>query len=98
MAKVSCILRNRGVQLILAYCWARFAILVADKGRGECFYFFCFFPNIPAPLSSLSLSFISSTNSSISFFPSSGRRYKKIHKVDMSLNPNTINQNTIGSK
>ena len=33
-AKVSCILRYRGVQLILAYSWARPAILVAGKGRG----------------------------------------------------------------
>ena len=33
MAKVSCILRHRGVQLILAYNWARPAI-VAGKGRG----------------------------------------------------------------
>ena len=62
-----------GVQLILAYSWARLAILVAGKGRGECFYFFCFyspfvffFPFIAVPLSSLSLSFISSTISSIS--------------------------------
>ena len=38
MAKVSCILRHRGVQLILAYSWERPAILVAGKGRGgECF-------------------------------------------------------------
>ena len=33
-AKVSCILCHRGVQLILAYSWARPAILVAGKGRG----------------------------------------------------------------
>ena len=32
-AKVSCILCHRGVQLILAYSWARSAILVAGKGR-----------------------------------------------------------------
>ena len=50
---VSCILRHRGVQLILAYSWARLAILVAGTGRGECFYFFCLFPFIPVPLSSL---------------------------------------------
>ena len=31
MAKVSCILRDRGVQLMLAYSWARPAILVAGK-------------------------------------------------------------------
>ena len=34
---MSCILRHRGVQLILAYSWARPAILVADKGRGGMF-------------------------------------------------------------
>ena len=51
MAKVSCILRHWCVQLILAYSWARPAILVAGKGRGESFY----------SVSSLSLSFISST-------------------------------------
>ena len=46
------------------------AILVAGKGRGECFCFFCFFTFIPVPLSSLFLSYISST---ISFLPFSGR-------------------------
>ena len=49
--KVLCILRHRGIQLILAYSWARLANLVA--GRGECFLFLlllpfhscsCFFP------------------------------------------------------
>ena len=44
-----------------------------------CFYFFCFFTFIPVPLSSLSLSFISSTNSSISFLPFCGRRHKMTH-------------------
>ena len=34
VAKVSCILSYRGIQLILAYSWARPAILVAGKGRG----------------------------------------------------------------
>ena len=34
MAKMSCILRHWGVQLILAYSWARPAILAAGKGRG----------------------------------------------------------------
>ena len=34
VAKVSCILRHRGVQLILAYSWTRPAILVAGKDRG----------------------------------------------------------------
>ena len=44
VAKVSCILRHRGIQLILAYSWARLAIFVAGKGWWECFFFFCFFP------------------------------------------------------
>ena len=61
-----------GVQLILAFSWARLAILVAGKDRGECFYFFCFFTFISV-LSSLALSFISSTISSILFLPFSGR-------------------------
>ena len=54
-AKVSCILRHRGVQLIFAYRWARPAIFVEGKGRGGMFYFFCFFtfihfPFFPVPL------------------------------------------------
>ena len=47
----------RGIQLILAYSWAKHTILVAGKGWGECFYFFCFFTFIPVPLPSLSVSF-----------------------------------------
>ena len=80
VVKVPCILCHRSVQLILAYSWARLAILVAGKGRGECFHFICFFTFIPIPLSSLSLSSISSTISSVSFLPFSGRRHKMIHK------------------
>ena len=41
-AKVSCILCHQGVQLILAYSWARPAILVAGKGRGGMFLFLLF--------------------------------------------------------
>ena len=41
-AKVSCILHHRGVQLILAYSWARPAILVAGKGRWGIFLFLLF--------------------------------------------------------
>ena len=78
-AKVSCILCHLGVQLILAYSWARPAILVAGKGR-EVIYFFCFFTFIPVPLSSQSLSFISSAISSVSFLPFFGRRHKMTHK------------------
>ena len=42
-----CILCHQGIQLILAYSWARPASLVAVKVEGECFYFFCFFTFIP---------------------------------------------------
>ena len=45
MEKMSCILCHLGILLILAYSWL--AVLVADKGKEECFYFFCFFPFIP---------------------------------------------------
>ena len=40
-AKV-CILCHRGVQLMLAYIWARPAIIVAGKGRGGMFLFLLF--------------------------------------------------------
>ena len=40
-AKMLCILRHQGLQLIFAYSWARPAVLVA--GKWEMFYFFCFF-------------------------------------------------------
>ena len=36
-AKMSCILHHPGVQLRLAYSWARPAILAAGKGRGGMF-------------------------------------------------------------
>ena len=42
VAKVSCILRHRGVKLILAYSWARPAILVAGNGREGMFFFLLF--------------------------------------------------------
>ena len=67
-----------GVHHILAYSWARLAILVAGNGRMECFYFFSF---IPDSLSFLSLSFNSSTVSSISILP--GLEYDN-------MTPNTI--------
>ena len=60
-----CILRHQGVQLILAYSWARPAILVAGKVEGECFIFFVSsllfqFLFLPCPsLSSLLLSLLS---------------------------------------
>ena len=85
VAKISSILRHLGVQLILAYSWARPDILVAGKDRGGggrregYFYFFCFFAFIPAPFSSLPVSFISSTISFISLLLFSGRRHKMTH-------------------
>ena len=41
-AKVLCNLHHWGVQLILAYSWARPAILVVGKGRGGMFLFLLF--------------------------------------------------------
>ena len=75
---VSCTLRHRGAQLILAYSWARPAVLAAGKGRGE--MFFCFITFFHFLLSPLAISFISSTISSISILPFSGRRHKMTHK------------------
>ena len=87
MVKVSCIVRHWGIQMVLAYSWARPAILVAGKGIGESFYFFCFFTFIPVPLSFLSFSFISSITSSISFLPLSGRQHKMTHKGSRVVKP-----------
>ena len=97
-AKVSCILCHQGVQLISDYSWARPAILVAGKGRGWMlffFYFFCFFTFIPVPLSPLSLSFISSMDLLSLFSLSLGDDTKWPTRVDVSLNPKTINQSTL---
>ena len=52
----------------------------------------CFFTFIPVPLSSLFLSFISSTISSVFFLPFSGRRHKMTHKGWRVVKPQ-INQN-----
>ena len=41
-SKVLCILHHWGIQLILAYSWARPAILVVGKGRGGMFLFLLF--------------------------------------------------------
>ena len=42
-AKESCILRHQGVQLILAYRWAKPAILLAGKSRGGMLFFLLLF-------------------------------------------------------
>ena len=84
-AKVSCVLRHWGVQLRLAYSWARPAILAADKSRGGMFlvrlflYFHSFFSFSPVPLFHLLYY--------IFYLPSlSGRRHK------MTYNGWSINQ------
>ena len=83
--------RHWGVQLILAYSWARPAILVQVRVERECFYFFCFFTFTPVPLSSLS-SLSSLLLSLLSLFSLSlGDNTKWPTRVDVSLNPNTIN-------
>ena len=91
-AKVSCILCHRGVQLILAYIWARPAILVVGKGGGggggggDVFI---------SSVSSLSLLFFFLPCSSLSslllslFSLSLGDDTKWPTRVDVSLNPNT---------
>ena len=42
-AKVSCILHHRGIQLRLADCWVRPAVLAAGKGKGGMYLFLLFF-------------------------------------------------------
>ena len=90
VATVTCILCHRGVQLILDYSWARLAILVAGKGRGECFYFFCFFHScssfFPVPVFHLLYYLL------YFFSPFLWEMTQNDpQKFDMSLNPNTIN-------
>ena len=72
---------TRGVQLILAYSWARPAILVVDKGRWGMFLFLLFLHFRSCSSFSPSLSFISSAISSISLLPFSGRRHETTHNV-----------------
>ena len=91
-AKVSCILRHLGVKLILAYSWARPAVLAAGKGRGGMFLFLLFLhfhsfsflpcPSLSSPILSL-LSIFSLTLGDDTEWPT---------RVDVSLNPNSINQ------
>ena len=79
-AKVLCIFCHRGIQLILAYGWARFAILVAGKGREVMFLFLLFLhfhscsSFFPVPLFHLLCYLL------CLFSPFSGRRYKMTHK------------------
>ena len=90
-AKVSCILCHRGVQLILAYSWARPAILVAGKGREVMFLFLLFLhfhscsSFFPVPLFHL-FCYLFCRFFSLSL----GDDTKWPTRVDVSLNPNTI--------
>ena len=90
-AKVLCILHHWGVQLILAYSWARPAILVVGKGRGGMFLFLLFLhfhscsSFFPVPLFHLLYSLF------YLFSLSLGDDTKWPSRVDVSLNPNTIN-------
>ena len=90
-AKVLCILHHWGVQLILAYSWARPAILVVGKGRGGMFLFLLFLhfhscsSFFPVPLFHLLYSLLSLFSLSL------GDDTKWPSRVDVSLNPNTIN-------
>ena len=90
-AKVLCILHHWGVQLILAYSWARPAILVVGKGRGGMFLFLLFLhfhscsSFFPVPLFHLLYSLFLSL-----FSLSLGDDTKWPSRVDVSLNPNTI--------
>ena len=91
-AKVSCILCHRGVQLVLAYSWAWPAILVAGKGREVIFSFLLFLhfhscsSFFPVPLFHLFCYLLSLFSLSL------GDDTKWPIRVDVLLNPNTINQ------
>ena len=94
VAEVSCILRHRGVQMRLAYSWARPDILVAGQGRGGNVFissvsslsFLFLFLSCPSLLSPV-LSILSLSPLSL------GDDTKWPTRVDLSLNPNSINQN-----
>ena len=94
-AKVSCIFCNRGVQLILAYSWARPAILVAGKGREVMFLFLLFLhfhscsSFFPVPLFHLFCYLI------CLFSLSLGDDTKWPTRVDVSLNPNSVSQSIV---
>ena len=87
-----CILHHWGVQLILAYSWARPAILAAGMGRGGLFlissesllsFIFLFLPCpslSPPLLSLLSPPFLWETTLSLGDYTFSGRRHKMTHK------------------
>ena len=75
LTKMSCILHHRGIQLRLAYSWARPSILVAGKDREGMFLFLLFLHFNSCSLSSLSLSLPLSVLCTFS-----GRLHKMSHK------------------
>ena len=83
---MSCILHHWGAQMMLAYSWARPAILVAGKDRGGFFFI--------SSVSSLSFLFLFLPSPSLSSLLSLslGEDTKLPTRVEVSLNPNTINQ------
>ena len=94
--KVSCFLCHLGVQLILAYSWARPAILVAGKGRWGMFLFLLFLhfcscsSFFPVPLFHLLCCLF------YLFSPFLWERHKMTHKGwRVLLNPNTVNKKSL---
>ena len=79
VAKVSCTLCHRGVQLILAYSWARPAILVAGKGIGGMFLFLLLI-HFHSCSSFFPVSLFHLLYNLFSFLPFSGRWHKMTHK------------------
>ena len=92
MAIVSCILRNRGVQLRLAFSLARPAILLAGKCRGGNVFISSVssfsFPFLFLPCPSLSSPLLALLSL---YFLSLGDDTKLPAGVDVSLNPSSIN-------
>ena len=91
VAKVSCILRHQGVKLILAYTLAMPTILVAGKGRGGMFLFMFFHFHSCSSFSPVPVFHLFYYLSLFSL--SLGDDTKWPTRVDVSLNPNTININ-----
>ena len=87
-ANVSCLLRHRAVHLILAYSWARSAILAIGKGGGGMFlfililYFHSFSSFSPVPLFHLLYYLCSLWN-----LPFPGRWHKMTHKGWHAIKP-----------
>ena len=79
VVKVLCILRRQGFQLILAYSWARPAILIECKNRGGMFLFLLCL-HFQSCSSFFLVPLFHLLFYSISFLPFSGRHHKMTHK------------------